>query len=264
MIDRLTTLWRLIVDLFSREKLTDILRHPELHPREVPLLLGISVLILLVLVVVVALFFITTTDRPKPLRSVRLRRSLAWFFALLLITLASGGVALAYFSSDHACASCHAFAVSHESWLARTHDDISCRRCHQDPGISGVVSQRLQMAVKVGAIYAQSPIGTFPCVRSSRCLECHDDIVEQTIARNRLHIRHAEPVAAGYACTDCHPGRRIGNRRLEREYRPMALCADCHDGAEADAACDTCHSATSPSGPPPDLSEYGKITVILP
>lgn len=158
---------------------------------------------------------------------------------LLGLTLASAATLYVSTSANEYCTSvCHSMAEPSSTWKDSLHKDIACVRCHE--GRVGLTAPA-GMSSRARSIYLAatgSEVNGRP-VPSSRCLECHQSVVEKTIVGPDLvRMSHKEVVEAGSDCTDCHDGQGHTDSALSAG---MPACLRCHNGEQASAACKTCH-----------------------
>ncbi len=146
---------------------------------------------------------------------------------------------------DAVCAeSCHADSEA----VASVHENdhryrASCISCHEQGSgadlITAVTSRGAMMLAKAGL--SDGPAGR--PVPSAACLRCHESVLEEVLESSRVNIRmaHGEPVGSGMDCVDCHGA--VGHLgESARVSVSMDMCLGCHDGDQASADCDTCHT----------------------
>lgn len=177
--------------------------------------------------------------------------------ALVAIAVAAGwGWSMT--GSSERCASCHATQSAAKSWKSSGHRGVACTSCHEDGGI-GVVSAAISRASDLISADRAAGIGRDRPVPSYRCVGCHRAVLGRTIKQGAILMRHAEPIAAGYDCTRCHP--QAGHARVSNVRGMMNQCLGCHDGTKASAACPTCHTE-SPRQVRADPSIYPKADIV--
>lgn len=146
--------------------------------------------------------------------------------------------------TDEACLTCHdgspAVLAVHENDHAGR---ATCAECHEQGTGADVVTAvvaRGEMALARSGL-PTSTVEPRP-VSSAACARCHD-VGKGTIESARVNIRvsHAEPLAAGMNCVDCHgPVGHLGE--AGRVPVSMDRCLGCHDGETASAVCAECHT----------------------
>lgn len=154
---------------------------------------------------------------------------------LLLLAFASAYVVT---GTDQYCArTCHSSQDSVRQAFEAGH--APCVECHETPGVPGLfanTASRSRMAV--AAVMDREPGGPVT-VASSSCSQCHESVLTGTQTSSRgLRMSHAEPQAAGIACTECHKGTGHSKRR---DYS-MSTCLTCHDAKQTSADCSVCHT----------------------
>jgi len=202
--------------------LRELLRDPSANYTAVAV--AIAALVTFILVVVLALIALVMPAR----RSLRAnetdtaasRLGLAGTLLLSLIVLLgiAGAAGLWYqqTSTDVFCAqTCHSMQKPALSWARSPHATVSCIRCHEDSGLANVPRNA---AYRLFFVYRQY-VSTGPvvplAVPASRCLSCHNDLLDaKLIARNGDPFTHRDVLADGSSCRSCHrsqghePGRR--------------------------------------------------------
>lgn len=151
--------------------------------------------------------------------------------ALLLFSSAS--------AEQRACLVCHGGAVA-QAAESGPHADVPCVQCHRDSDVFGVLDFRARM----GRMLVRAPLGASGPAKAipvDRCMHCHEQLLDETVATADFRMSHREPVEARMACTDCHsesmhPGIRMTGGRVE-----MAECLRCHAVSAKTMDCDLCH-----------------------
>lgn len=158
--------------------------------------------------------------------------SAASLLTALVLVFSSGSM------SSQACQACHSEVATDHALSA--HGSLECSRCHRASGLVGVVDLRVRMlGMLSGTLGGQARSASV--VDSSRCLECHEELLEITVEVDGLRMSHAEPVNAGFSCSECHgqgfhPAVRQAAGRID-----MGECLRCHVVSVASADCETCH-----------------------
>jgi hypothetical protein len=178
--------------------------------------------------------------RPAPVRPVS-----AWLIALLVVGSVASGYILT--STDGFCADvCHSMDPTVVASVSDAHEDIACVRCHEDGlplGLAGNAISRLGHVVQDLASGTGAYVDTIP---SSRCLTCHEDVMDAVVARETSGIRmsHVEPVEQGMTCVECHYGVAHTTQATQAS---MATCVTCHDAESASSECEVCHEGGDPA-----------------
>ena len=132
------------------------------------------------------------------------------------------------------------------------HADISCIACHESGTVMGVPADIADRARYIYANLLEAIREESPAITGlgDRCLKCHETILEEVAEMEDTGIRvsHAEPLAAGMACEDCH----TTSAHSASVTTGMQPCIECHDGVQADSECSLCHSK-----PPSDTAKRG-------
>lgn len=184
-----------------------------------------------------------STGQAKRARARRRLPSAVSTVAIVVLIAAALASAYAITGTDEACLTCHAespavLAVHENDHAARA----ACTDCHERGGGADVV---VATVARTEMLLMQSglPTGTVEPrpVSSEACERCHD-VTTATLESSRVNIRvsHAEPLAAGMNCVDCHgPVGHLGE--TGRVPVSMERCFGCHNGDAAPAECETCH-----------------------
>jgi hypothetical protein len=143
-------------------------------------------------------------------------------------------------STDAYCAkTCHKGSAATASAEKAGH--ASCTSCHEGHVVTGFVGNsisRLRM-VAMQTMAKQAGSAEIP-VDSRACLRCHRSVRRGvTVSAAGTKMSHAEVIAAGQPCTQCHT--RMGHRK-QAYTQAMSGCITCHDTRTASAECVTCHS----------------------
>ena len=157
-------------------------------------------------------------------------------------------------STPKFCSSCHNMTPYYESWEVSSHDEVSCIKCHSDPGLGSFIKTKANGMIEA-AIYLSGklPVSYQTEVSDKSCLRggCHDlhELKQEDVAFKKgisfSHDKHLEPQwgEAGLRCTTCH------GQIIETEHISIIeeTCFTCHfKGNEPNketATCTLCHSA---------------------
>lgn len=138
------------------------------------------------------------------------------------------------------CAKCHQKIF--ESFNKSPHKEKGCLSCHQEPGMTGYVLQKLDYVRWLFTDQSQIDPQTVTeaYIDSSACLSCHGSVFQGTLKTRAMRVRHAD--FKDYRCIDCH--NSTGHKEGVNEIRvpDMRSCLVCHDARRASASCVTCHS----------------------
>lgn len=230
------------------DRVINVIRQPELHMREIPILIGLGILLVFILLVLAAIIFVRPAERPnnrveeKILRRA-LRRS---YFAIIffgVFTIITIGLSMSYASKPTFCAGCHEMQAAYQASQASLHKRVACSACHQEPGMSGVFIEKLRLIEMLIAKTQIVGAVTSAKVANESCLRCHKGVLRGVKESQALKIKHKEPLEAGYSCTDCHyskPVLHVSKRKLD--MFGMSRCVECHNQKRASADCSVCHT----------------------
>ncbi len=159
------------------------------------------------------------------------------------------------------CSACHAMENAVNSWRKSNHSKVGCRRCHEPPGIGGIITSQLQglSNVSLSSLYwrRHRPI-TLKTPVSFSCLSCHEDISTKIISYNdSIKVSHKEFISF-VACEGCHPD--AGHKGKKIKTTMMNICVTCHVENQAGVTCITCHQP-EPVWSATRLSKYAKATL---
>jgi hypothetical protein len=241
-----------IVQALDPGRLSDVLMNPRAHLAEVTILIGIAVLVILLLVVVAAIALMPPTEpkaeQPRWPRSTedaarlrrRGRRLGGW--GVLAIAAALLVAAFVYTGRSQTCTGCHSKPDVTRAWSKGAHGSVACFTCHAQPGPLGGVAARAWVVGDIVRSQARlSPVRRDTLVSDDACLSCHRAQIAGTVTVASVRMRHAEPLAAGASCTECHAGAGHGGLVGAGSSPSMSSCLPCHDGTQAPATCPTCH-----------------------
>lgn len=171
----------------------------------------------------------------------------------LLILLAGFVASYVITGSNGYCGqSCHFEQPAVVLALENPHAD--CVDCHESGIVSGGFA-RLRMAYEYTRSENTTGVVSEP-VSPARCLRCHRDIARDTVTTSTgVRVSHAEMLASGRACSDCH--QDVGHRERRSFAGGMARCTVCHDGTTASSECAQCHPDGSPLAEPLTINDPG-------
>lgn len=234
------------------ETANSALRDPASNPIVALLSLAGIALVLLLAILGLYLVVLSFERRPKDERApdevavkkTRSARSKVLAIVLALVAVTALATGWTYSGLDRACTKCHFTSRAVESHSKGSHAEVACQSCHIGSGVSDAVLARMQgiqnaFAQLTGSA-SDGPVSAR--VRNSSCLACHEDIAAAVITARSIKIRHADILATGRACTDCHNTEGHGYEVRRALYPTMNDCLLCHDGTRAPSECGTCHS----------------------
>lgn len=180
-----------------------------------------------------------------------------WWTALtvLFVFIALGALAAGLAVSPVSCGVCH---DDEKTALAESrHATIHCDSCHAGAGLFEVVDHRVRVAAMVPGQFVPGG-GSGAKVVNSGCLECHEEMVDQTIISNGVRMNHRAPQDAGWLCTSCHPDvAHMTDGGVSAAGYSMDSCLECHVQAPDNiTGCQTCH----PEGEQPSRPDVVQTT----
>jgi len=173
------------------------------------------------------------------------------FFLLVLI------VATAEFTSrPKFCSTCHYMEPFYQSWQASEHHDVTCTKCHFEPGLAGTVRGKLEGLVQIANYLSRSYTRRKPWadISDASCLTsgCHEgQLLSDSVRFKGVvfgHSAHLTKISDGkqLKCTSCHAQIVQGNHIIVSEETcflchfkkspetgalfnaPLANCQGCH------------------------------------
>jgi len=122
-------------------------------------------------------------------------------------------VGMHYTSQPNFCASCHQINPSVVSWSAGPHEDVTCLKCHADPGTTGYVKRKVAGLNEVYLqVTNQIPDKIEAKINPAACISCHTSSSEFPKAKNLLlpsgelapMFPHTEILQNYTSCLTCH------------------------------------------------------------
>jgi hypothetical protein len=161
-------------------------------------------------------------------------------------------------ADDAVCVSCHPDNPHAAAAASDPHVAVACVACHEPGGAFARVTinatTRFEHFV-LGSTDTTAAAAYGRPVSSYACRGCHGSPMNAvTVDETRgVKVSHAEPLAAGAECVDCHV---LVSGVLTKRTVGMAPCLRCHTGSKVSVACATCHigdpalaaRATEPTG----------------
>jgi hypothetical protein len=142
------------------------------------------------------------------------------------------------------CTLCHRSSAFVAETNKSAHTDVSCTRCHVQPGVSSRIGYAYHMIF--GMLLRVSPTGTGPIsgIPNETCRSCHEVVMQRTVTRNGLSIKHSL-CSKGRQCTDCHSQTAHGAATTWPLTAQMSQCLECHATSAVRSNCTKCHAARS-------------------
>jgi len=248
-------------------RIIEVVRQPELHMREVPILIGLAILLTFIIFILIAIIFVRPGKREeRPLEEEELRASIRRrYIAALVVSIpviVSLGVTSNYSTKPGFCVTCHEMRTAHKESLKSVHKGVSCVSCHQEPGAAGLFIGKLGLIEM--AISKSKVIGGVSSshVTNEACLKCHSETLKSVKMLGTIRVKHKEPVEAGFKCTDCHYSKRLfhtGKRKLD-DFG-MSRCVDCHNQKKASAECNVCHTSSIRASASGNRDDYPMVNL---
>ncbi|MBE0448332.1 MAG: hypothetical protein IBX64_09595 [Actinobacteria bacterium] len=164
---------------------------------------------------------------------------------LFIVAVFISLTAIFYFGNQSSvCTRCHGGDLS-KNVKKSTHSKVACVSCHRSPGIDGHVTQLFDYIRWLSKFtVAKNQKGSYDArVVNASCLGCHKRVAKETIVRWSVRVRHADFLAAGARCTDCHGSIAHGEALAIVREPSMDKCVMCHDNESAPADCNLCHTS---------------------
>ena len=188
---------------------------------------------------------------------------------LILAVLGLAG-ALRFTTIPQFCSKCHVMAPEYYTWKASSHLQITCNRCHIEPGFGNLVIQQLSAFKEVTLYFTGTydrPIKMSNKIKDEICTQCHSNNRGITPSGD-LIIPHDKHAAKKVLCVECHSGVAHGNivaRKMtddgnyqvwSQEYGQeqmaatfaepkMNTCLECHIKRNVTQKCEACHTTIS-------------------
>lgn len=229
----------------------EVIARPGKDPTQTALVIGM--LFLGLLVVAMLGFIIYSLIHPTAEREIvvvpieprpKLTRRELWvswgiFSALTIVIL---GLASNYTSKPSFCGQCHIVQKEYRSWQDSSHRKVQCLACHQQPGISGFLIQKMGYLRETLLYFTDgynTPLKAF--VANESCLQCHNEITRKVVSSLGIRVRHQDFLEKGDRCTDCHNTVAHGDVVPIPRFPSMNKCVTCHDDIKVSARCNLCH-----------------------
>jgi hypothetical protein len=254
------------------QTIPDLIRNPQANPLQAAILLSIVVVLLLIVLISVILMFVRPTSdeeiaqyerleageeaeetgehpaeapvtvREVPSAAAGVGALAIWCLLLLAVGVVWVATGITSSSSD-TCTSCHVLTVHNKTIAFDPHKSVKCVECHESGGPAARVTVNVFTRVQhfvLARINPDAATGYGEPVASDACQRCHASQIAATYTDSTLGVRvsHAEPIAAGASCTDCHA---LQSGVVTADTVGMSPCLRCHDGKHVKSACSECH-----------------------
>jgi hypothetical protein len=168
---------------------------------------------------------------------------------ILFVFVALGALAAGLAVWPASCGVCH--SGENQALAESSHADTHCDGCHAGAGVFGLADNRARVAAMVPSMVLPGG-GEGAKVANDGCLECHEDMMPQTILANGVRMNHRAPQDDGWLCTSCHPDvAHMTDAGVSAGSYSMDSCLECHvQSADNITGCQTCHpEGEQPSRP---------------
>ncbi len=249
-----------IVRVLNPDVIKDILRNPEAHARELPVLLALLSILTLSIIIYYYIRVLRKTLVATPTEENIKKLSLyaAAAFAASIVMLY---VPAAYVASSSSCLKCHNKEGNHYYPLDEIHQKVDCGECHTEKGFYGRMTSTLRLSNKIFALNVSKNIrieNSAP-VSERNCIICHSDILDETINNGYIRVSHREIIEKFNRCKDCHVFDTLF-AEFNTPTSVMEKCSRCHDGLRTSSDCQLCHTPFGRGKKyPPDLNDYPKV-----
>ncbi len=243
-----------------------VIRQPELYMREIPILIGLAILMVFIILVFIAILFMRPgAKKAEPIEKEKLAPKLKKLYIAIgvfgTLTVISIGFFSVYTARPDFCLSCHEMKDAYKISPV-VHKNVGCLSCHQGPGLIAAFTEKLEL-LEMG-ISKSGVVGDIISAQVSNeaCLTCHSDILKATVVHGTIRIKHKEPLEAGYRCTECHFSKglfHIEKRKLD-DFG-MSRCVDCHNQKKASADCGVCHTSRGGSAVALSRDDYPRVNL---
>jgi hypothetical protein len=131
-----------------------------------------------------------------------------------------------------------------ENWRTSTHAKIECWECHVEPGAVGflVFSVKAFPAYYSQLVRGPSEENLFTTPDRDACQRCHTTFRDVSSSGDLLMPHKAHVDALDINCPVCHEELVHVVSEQGRNTPEMEICLECHDGEQASAECQACHT----------------------
>ncbi len=257
-----------LLKLIGNPDMEKIAEQLQSNPEQALALLGILVSTVLITLGIIALFFVRPAQKEKPEKPGKEEEpKKEWlktlktvtYYAIPILVLILISVGLIGSSSNSFCRSCHVMKKEYKSFKASPHNSIGCLACHQEPGPSGFLMEKVRMGKRIFSNLSNRynrPITAQ--VNNRSCLRCHKKIQTKASVKHTIKVSHKEFLSKRYKCSDCHSAIAHGKVTPAAKNPSMDKCIICHDGKRASTRCGLCHTQDIGKEPRKVLVGYPK------
>lgn len=141
------------------------------------------------------------------------KKLILMFSVILIILIAGAATGMHFTSQPNFCYSCHEIQPHVISWREGLHNEVTCLKCHANPGTIGYVSRKLK---GLGELYLHStnqiPEKIEARYNIDTCIVCHTGNEGYAKAKNiklesgdnAPRISHQEILTSKVVCLICH------------------------------------------------------------
>lgn len=145
--------------------------------------------------------------------------------AVVVVVIAIFGT-MEYTSRPAFCSSCHEMKPMYNTWASSAHRNVSCIKCHAEPGLFGYIGTKLSSSKDLyyhitGTYKKPIRVLNSKVGFNKRCLVCHKNQIGKNDAHNKTHFN------SGLACTECHEGL-VHDAKKNKKPPTTAICQKCH------------------------------------
>lgn len=236
------------------------MKDPSTNPTQTVLVVGVITAIFLILVLfgLTAYYVLRKRFGRKsrivlPMRELSSREVLISWAVLLTLLIGVYMSVDSYTSRPTTCMMCHSDGKQAKALKASTHKSVRCMACHQRPGVTGNLAQKVDYtrwilyfpSIQQSKPGVPSKVKFDAVVADQSCLRCHGEVSYKTVRWRQIKVRHSDIIEAGYRCVDCHNTVAHLDTIANQKKPSMDKCIMCHDGKRASSKCETCHVTSS-------------------
>lgn len=268
------------------EEMLEVLGSPQVEPQKTALVIAVLIIFGLLVVAIGFLVFsffeparrkkvveVVEVEEKEEVESYEEEKRKKWISRESKITLIIAAaftilllvVGIAYTGRPSFCNTCHRMNKEYESWQRSTHRTVGCLKCHQEPGISGLIVQKFDyIRWALLAFTNHYNPKARAVVSNSSCNRCHREVARETVVRYGIKVRHRDFLIRGDKCTDCHNTVAHGEVVPVKRLPSMDHCILCHNQKVASAECKVCHTRDLAQGPRVTRAEMAKVALGAP
>lgn len=138
------------------------------------------------------------------------------------------------------CSACHSREGS--THLLSKHAEVSCSSCHSGNTPTDRLNFRISIVRMIpSTVFLSKREGTplTPLIKNETCNRCHASRIRTALVARGIKVSHAEIIAGGYQCVDCHASTGHSLSSGSSRQIDMFDCFKCH--SKSAASCESCH-----------------------